>query len=222
MMQGMQVIVKKQKAGNAAAFDDDAPLGDRASGAMFQEGTDREDRERGVTGKGIEPERNAADVEDEHEHDGHGCKMKKPGAQNRAIAPGDEAQIVTHQAQGEKQGRNQHPAGQAPVDLQDAAPDRPEALPVFQPDIIAFRIGERIGQVGRIVVREMGCGKTVVGQVQSKARRAEEFIEASVPKRMAVQDLVLQRRMQYEHGDEQQRRAVPIQGAAISRPNHAP
>ena len=93
----------------------------------------------------------------------------------------------------------------------DRAPDRAQSAPSRRRPVIAFRVLERIGEILVPMMGEMGRAVDRIGKPKRQRPAADRLVDATIPRRMAVDSFVLQIQLPGDDPRAERRESPPRQ-----------
>ncbi len=102
------------------------------------------------------------------------------------------AHEITDEAADQKGWAKRDPPKQRRPCTAERAPDRTQPAPSRRRPVIALRVLERIGEILVPMVGEVGRAVNRIGQPERQRPAADRLIDAPVPRRMAMNSLVLE------------------------------
>src|ERR1700760_2484383 len=101
------------------------------------------------------------------------------------------AQTIANEASDQKGWAERDPSKKSRPRIGQGAPDRAQSAPSRRRPVIAFRILEWVGEILVSVMSKMGGAVDRIGEPKRQRPAADRLIEAPVPRRMAMDSLVL-------------------------------
>ena len=189
----MQIVEQEQRPQNPGVLDDRRATLRLGHGPMLGERAHHGKARAGIDEAGkVNPQRHPADCHHPDQHRRAQDEVARESAARAAVVAPCVARQLADEAPDQKRRTDYDASEEGRLGVRDRAPDWTEAAPTGFSPVIALRVIERISQICVPVVRQMRRAIDRIRKPQRQGPAGNRLVDAAVPTRMAMNNLVLQ------------------------------